>query len=144
MVVFESPEDYLNPDEILRACQGELHPMAEKGIRLFNAGEFWHAHEALEEAWLEEPGPARNLYKGILQTGVAYLHLQRRNFIGAIKMYLRAKKWLAPWPDHCRTVDVGQLKIDLEAAVKAAGHLGPDRLDKFDQCLFKKIERVAL
>ncbi len=139
----QQAEVIVQPDEIPCACQGELHPMADEGIRLFDAKKYWHAHEALEEAWLEEPGPVRHLYRGILQIAVMYLHVQRANFIGAAKMYERSRKWLAPWPAHCRTIDVGQLKVDVEVVLAAAGKLGPDELHRFDQALLKPIRRVA-
>lgn len=117
--------------------------MAEKGIALFDERQYWHAHEALEAAWKEDASKARELYKGILQAGVIYLQIERRNFIGALKMYERCKRWLWPWPDHCRTVDVGRLKADVQAAIDEIVRLGPERLDEFDPALFKTIRRVA-
>ena len=121
-------------------CEGELHPSAIEGLKLFNAGHYWEAHEALETAWIEEESPARHLYKGILQAGVMYLQIERSNFIGMAKMYERARRWLAPWPDMCRGVNVGKLKADVEAAISAAGKLGPERLEEFDRGLLKTVE----
>ncbi len=126
-----------------QACGGKLHPKAEEGIRLFDAKDYWLAHEALEEAWLAEKGPARQLYKGILQAGVAYLHIQRGNFVGAMKMHKRSQVWLSPWPDVCRTVDVMQLKADLEKVIAEARRLGVENIDEFDQSLLKPIQRRA-
>ena len=94
-----------------------IHPKALEGIQLFNAGEYWHAHEALEIAWLAEPGEIRNLYRGILQAGVAYLHIQRGNYRGAIKVALRAEGWLRSFPDICLGIDVARLRTDLQAAL---------------------------
>ncbi|MDH5506150.1 MAG: DUF309 domain-containing protein [Anaerolineae bacterium] len=137
-----NPSSFANPQEIAKACRGALPAAAEKGVELFNAGEYWLAHEALEAAWLAEPGPARHLYKGILQAGVAYLHVQRGNFIGLVKMYERSRVWLAPWPPICRTLDIGQLRQDIAAVVAAAGRLGPARLAEFDPALLKPLRRV--
>jgi predicted metal-dependent hydrolase len=131
------------PDEITFACQGELHPMALKGIELFDAKEYWHAHEALEEAWLDEPGPARHLYRGILQVGVVYLHAQRGNYRGVIKVEHRSRRWLDPFPRHCLGIDVGQLKADLQAVMQEVRLLGPDRLEEFDQRLLRPIVWTA-
>ena len=36
-------------------CNAPIHPQAAEGLRLFNTGEYFEAHEALEVAWLEEP-----------------------------------------------------------------------------------------
>ena len=133
----------LKTAELARACNGKLHPKAEEGIRLFDAKEYWHAHEALEMAWMEEKGPARQLYKGILQAGVAYLHIQRGNFVGAMKMHKRSQVWLSPWPDVCRTIDVRQLKADLEMVIMEARRLGVEDIAKFDQSLLKPIQRTT-
>ena len=122
-------------------CDGPLHPMAEKGIALFNSRRYWKAHEALEIAWLEEKGEIRHLYRGILQVGVAYLHVQQRNYLGALKMYKRSQHWLAPFPDRCRGIDVRQLKAELEAVIREVKRLGPSRLDEFDDSLLKPVPR---
>src|SRR5574342_1166911 len=90
-------------------CNAPLHPRAADGLRLFNAGEYFEAHEALEDAWNAEPGKVRNLYRGILQVAVVYLHITRRNYSGALKVYERSKKWLKDWPAECRGIDVARL-----------------------------------
>lgn len=143
MPVTNPDEVFVNPEEIPQACAGELHPMALKGIELFDQRKYWHAHEALEAAWIAEQGPARHLYKGILQAGVTYLQIERGNFVGMAKMHQRSKKWLGPWPDHCRGLDIGQLRKDLARAVEHAGRLGPNRLDQFDVDLYRKIKRLT-
>lgn len=142
MALRNQDEIFVTQEEIPEACRGELHASALKGIELFDRRQYWHAHEALEEAWLAEEGPVRHLYKGILQAGVTYLQIERANFVGMAKMHERCKKWLKPWPEHCRGLDIGQLRRDVAAAVAAAGRLGPDNLDQFDESLYKKIKRL--
>lgn len=140
MAVSNPNEIFVTEPELPGACQGELHPEAVRGIELFNEGKYWHAHEALESAWKEERGPARHLYKGILQVGVMYLQIERNNYLGMAKMYERCKKWLRPWPDVCRGVDVAKLRTHAEIAINAARALGPDNLGSFDRSLLKKVE----
>lgn len=131
-----------SPEEIRAACPGGLPEAAEEGLRLFNERRFWQAHEALEEAWLAEAGVIRGLYKGILQAGVMYLQIERQNYLGAMKMHARSAVWLTPWPSHCRTVDVEQLRADVAVALAEARRLGPDGLAAFDPTLFPQIRRV--
>ena len=142
MSVRDPDEIFVNPDEIPLACQGELHPMALRGIELFDDRHYWEAHEALEAAWKEDKSPARHLYKGILQAGVTYLQIERQNFIGMAKMYARCNKWLGPWPAVCRGVDVEQLRQDIAAAVAAASALGPERMGEFNESLYRRIKRA--
>lgn len=120
-------------------CVGTIHPAAIKGMKLFNAGEYWLAHEELEAAWNEESGAVRELYRAILQTAVVYLHITRANYRGAIKVYGRVQKWINPWPDVCRGIEIGQLHRDLEAVMAEVQRLGPDRLAGFDRSLFKPV-----
>ncbi len=130
------------PEEIRAACTGGLPEAAEEGLRLFNARHYWHAHEALEAAWLAEPGVVRGLYKGILQAGVMFLQIERQNYVGMMKMHARSAVWLAPWPETCRTVQVGQLRADVAAALAEARRLGPEGLAAFPAGLFPQIRRV--
>lgn len=140
MPVRNPDEVFVTAEQLPSACSGSLHPQAVHGIQLFNAGQYWEAHEALEAAWKEERGPARHLYKGILQAGVMYLQIQRGNYVGMAKMYQRCKKWLRPWPPVCRCVNVDQLRADVETVMEAARALGPERLGEFDKSLFKPVE----
>jgi uncharacterized protein len=123
----------------MAGCHGPLHPKALEGMDLFNLGLFFEAHEALEVAWRDESGPVRDLYRGILQVGVVYLHITRRNYPGAIKVYQRCQKWLQRWPETCRGVSVGQLRQDLDAVITALQDLGPRHIADFDLTLLKPV-----
>jgi predicted metal-dependent hydrolase len=121
-------------------CQGPLHPKAIEGMEAFNTGNYFKAHEALETAWRDEFGPIRDLYRGILQVSVVYLHITRHNFPGAIKVHHRSQKWLQSWPETCRGISVGQLRRDLEAVILALQPLGSQHIAEFDKSLFKPIQ----
>jgi uncharacterized protein len=128
-------------EEIKKACgcQG-LHPSAVAGLTLFNSCHFFEAHEALELAWREETGAIRGLYKGILQVGVGYYHALRGNFIGAQKMFDRAKYWIALYPDTCCGIDVGTFKNDFLLAEHEIARLGVDQAIVLDQRIFKPVK----
>ena len=123
----------------VRECDGVIHPKAIEGLKLFNQKKFFEAHEELEEAWRDERGPIRELYRGILQTAVIYLHITRGNYNGAIKVYERCIKWLNDWPDICRGIYVGKLKSDLEPVMLEVRRLGGERIVYFNSSLFKDI-----
>lgn len=121
-------------------CTGILHPRAREGLRLFNAGEYFEAHEALEDAWNAEEGDAKKLYRGILQVAVTYLHITRGNYNGAVKVYERSQKWLNGLPDICKGVRVRQLRNNAERAIKEVQRLGAERIAEFDPDLFKPVK----
>jgi uncharacterized protein len=121
-------------------CVGALHPQARKGLQLFNAGEYFEAHEALEDAWNAEQGDAKNLYRGVLQIAVVYLHITRRNYNGAVKVYDRSRKWLGGLPDICKGIHLGELKMNAEKTMKEIQKLGEKRIAEFDTALLNPVK----
>ena len=122
------------------SCNAPLHPRAADGLRLFNAGEYFEAHEALEDAWNAEKGAVRNLYRGILQIAVVYLHITRRNYNGAIKVYARSQKWLKDWPEVCRGIQVGKLRRDAEMVITQIKRLGIEKISEFDNAILQSVQ----
>jgi uncharacterized protein len=120
-------------------CTAALPPSAVEGLEFFNQGRYFEAHEALEAAWRSEPGPIRDLYRGILQAAVVYLHLTRRNYPGVMKVYHRCRILLAAWPETCRGVAVGRLRRDLEDVVRRVEQLGQDRILDFNLSQLKPV-----
>jgi|LADL02.1.fsa_nt_gi predicted metal-dependent hydrolase len=118
----------------------KLHPNAIKGILLFNQKKFFEAHEELEFAWRAEPGPIRDLYRGILQIGVAYYHLSNRNFSGAQKLIGRAMKWLKPYSGFYLGINIGKLKNDAIVILKKITQGDFDHIDSINTDLFNLIE----
>ena len=112
-------------------CAQPLPDAARASIDLFNAGEFYEAHHALEALWMEDKGAARDFYRAILQVAVAYYQIGRGNYRGGVKMFLRVRQWLAPLPDVCRGVDLAQLREDTEAAFERLTELGAERVEEF-------------
>lgn len=125
------------PDDI---CRGRLHPHAVEGLRLFNAGEYFEAHEALELTWRGETGPIRDLYRGILQVGVAYYHILKGNYLGARKMFRRCHPWLAPFPATCRGINVEKLRQDARAVEAQLIRLGAERLAHLKPSLLQPVD----
>ena len=120
-------------------CQQPLPALAIAGIREFNRGEFYRQHDLFEALWVETGGPVRDLYRGILQIGVAYYQLERGNFRGALKMLQRSVQWLRPLPEICQGIDIEALRRDSTKVRAELQRLGPERLDEFDQRLLKGV-----
>jgi uncharacterized protein len=121
-------------------CNAPLHPQAVQGLRLFNEGHYFEAHEALENAWNAESGKVRDLYRGILQIAVTYLHILRGNYNGAVKVHERSQKWMRDWPEVCRGIQVGKLRRDAQAAIDEVQRLGMERIGEFDRSLLKPVQ----
>jgi predicted metal-dependent hydrolase len=74
-----------------------------------------------------------------LQVAVAYYQIQRGNYNGAAKMFLRMRQWIDPLPDRCRGVDVARLRAEAREAHRALVALGPERLHEFDRSLLRPV-----
>lgn len=120
-------------------CDQTPPPLVLRGLREFNRREFYECHETLEEAWMAESGPVRDLYRVILQVSVAYYHITNENYNGAIKMFLRAVQWFAPLPDFCQGIDIAALRENVTSVRAHLEALGPDRIGEFDRTLLKPI-----
>lgn len=112
------------------------------GIRLFNAGEYYECHESLEAIWLEEKGPIRYLYQGILQIGVGFHHLGNDNFRGARILLENGIAKIDRFQPDCMSVDTRRLGDESRACLDHLLDLGPDRIDEFDWEMVPKVWMV--
>lgn len=138
--LFERYAHIPDSDALVNACQEPLAPLARQGIEMFNAGEYYQCHDDLEEAWMADKGPGRDLYRGILQVGIALYQIQRKNYRGAVKMLLRVRQWLDPLPDVCRGVHVALLRQNVQQLYDQVQQLGPEKLAEFDWSTVQLIE----
>lgn len=119
-------------DAISADCAEAMSAQAQSGVQLFEAGDYFAAHEALEHAWKAEAGPGRELYRGLLQIAVACLQIERGNYNGAVKMFWRARQWLAPLPAACRGVNTQALRTAAAAVLAQVQQLGSTRVAEAD------------
>lgn len=99
-------------------------PLLVEGVRLFNAGRWFDAHEVLEDAWRAEPAEVRRLYQGLLQVGVGLHHASRGNLRGALNLLDRGMAHLERFRPRCLGLDVDSLLRDAAAARRALAEPG--------------------
>ena len=111
------------------------------GIQMFNAREFFEAHEVLEDLWRDAVGPHRDLYQGILQIGVGFHHLLNGNHHGATTLLERGIVRLTKLePDDCQGVDCASLINAARRCKDQLVELGPTRVDAFDRALIPQVQ----
>lgn len=88
-----------------------------RGVRLFNQGRFWEAHEAWEAVWLRHPEDGRFFIQGLIQLAAAYHQLRRRIFRGFLIHLRRAQERLVLFPDLFLGVDVAGLRKEIRRAL---------------------------
>lgn len=125
------------------ACDQPAPQLLLKGVRLFNAGEYFECHEELEELWLAEKGAVRELYQGVLQIGVALLHRQRGNYKGAIALLQSGLRHIAPFGPACQQLDVARLARETEALLQHLLQLGAEGMARMDEALVPKVWLIS-
>jgi len=105
-------------------------PLLVEGVRLFNEGHYFEAHEVLEDAWRAEPGELRGLYQGLLQVGVGLFHARRGNRRGALRLLDRGIARLRPFAPRSLGLDVASLLREASAAREKVAR--PGGLEEFD------------
>jgi len=70
-----------------------------RGIELFNRGEFYAAHEVLEDVWRPTSGAERLFLQGLIQVAVALHHHSTGNLAGARSLLARASRNLREFPE---------------------------------------------
>jgi hypothetical protein len=95
----------------------------EKGVELFNAGLYWEAHEAWEQAWTpDRHGPDRGFYKGLIQVAAGCLHYRRGNGRGATSKWRSGAAYLHPYLPRHRGLELAPLVALVESHLAALEH----------------------
>jgi hypothetical protein len=126
--------------EALKAqCDDPLPPEAVEAVKKFNSGEFYKQHDLFEALWMAEERPIRDLYRAVLQVGIAYYQATLGNQRGSHKMLLRSLQWLALLPDVCQGIDIATLRADAARVRAELERVGEDGMASFDTSLLKPV-----
>jgi predicted metal-dependent hydrolase len=125
-------------DAYLEAQTPEV--LLQLGIDLYNAGHYWNAHEAWEQAWLDADAVLRTFYQGLIQVTAAFVHVTRNEFPGAIRLLDAAIEKLEKYPETYKGVRLADLLTGARAARTRLWALGEKRISEFDRTLIPRIE----
>jgi uncharacterized protein len=81
------------PEGVRRTAEQTL----AEAQQLLDAGHPFHAHEVFEDAWKGEPGPQRELWRGMAQLAVGLTHAARGNLRGAASLLRRGADVIEPF-----------------------------------------------
>ena len=94
------------------------------GVKLFNHGDYFAAHEAWEELWLSASGDTRHFLQGLIQWAIALYHFQRGNLNGARKLFHSGDALLTPLAPAWQGVCVAALRQDMASFLAEVSHGG--------------------
>jgi hypothetical protein len=126
--------------ELEYQCVDPLPTEAQEAVARFNDGEYYKQHDLFEALWMNDPRPVRDLYRAVLQVGIAYYQITRGNWRGAHKMLLRSIQWLALLPDICQGIDIAALRADAAAVRAELDRVGENGIAQFDRSLLKPVK----
>jgi predicted metal-dependent hydrolase len=89
----------------------------ERGIALFNRGEFFACHEVLEEAWTAQRGPRRLFLQSLIHLAVGFYHHGRGNPAGAARQLRKGLRKLAGYLPVHETIDTARLEREAREAL---------------------------
>jgi hypothetical protein len=96
-----------------------------EGMRLYNAGRFWEAHEAWEAVWRAAPPQERRCWQGLIQAAAAMLHRERGNAHGFATLGEAAIEKLAPPAPPGFPVETVRFSAALARCVREQGPVPP-------------------
>ncbi|MCS7244842.1 MAG: DUF309 domain-containing protein [candidate division WOR-3 bacterium] len=91
-----------------------------KGLELLRTGDYFEAHEVLEDLWREMPveNKYRNFIKGIIQICAGYYkHIEQRNPNGARNIFINAKNYLSKYLEENQVIDVKKVIANIEKII---------------------------
>jgi predicted metal-dependent hydrolase len=88
----------------------------ERGLTLIRAGEYFEAHEELEDEWRDAPDAERDFLQGLVHVAVAWLHAERRNRPGCERQLDKAARRLESYVPAHRGVDVEHVLVQVATA----------------------------
>jgi uncharacterized protein len=107
------------------------HAEFQRGLDLFNAREFFDAHEVWEDVWRTAPAEEKKFLQGLIQIAVALHHHSRGNSTGARSLLARAQRNLLDYPDFYARVNLAAVRAaitECEQALAAGAALQPFRI----------------
>jgi predicted metal-dependent hydrolase len=110
------------------------HGPLAKGLRHYNATEFFAAHEDWESIWLNAPQPEKTFLQALIQVTVALHHMQRGNPLGTTRLLTAALRKLEAYTDDYANIAVTLLRDDIAdrlqllTADPPPTHLPPPRI----------------
>jgi predicted metal-dependent hydrolase len=103
----------------------------DTGLDLIRRGEYFSAHEELEDAWRAAEPAERDFYQGLVHVAVAWYQAGRGNRVGCERQLEKAARRLGPYAPEHRGVDVGSL-LEQVTAARAVVETGSLELPKLE------------
>jgi len=86
------------------------------GLERIRRGEYFEAHESLEDAWRAAEPEEKDFFQGLVHVAVAWHHAGRGNRPGCERQLAKAERRLVQFAPEHRGVDVAAILVSVAAA----------------------------
>ena len=83
---------------------------------MIRQGEYFAAHEVLEDVWRAAEAEERDFFQGLVHVAVAWYQAGRGNRVGCERQLEKAARRLGPYAPEHRGVDVASILQQVESA----------------------------
>ena len=123
--------------------QLETELALERGRLLHNAARYFDAHEAWEDAWIDEEGEARLLLQGLIQVTAGYHKaLVDRRPAGSARLLAAGLEKLAPFPDGFAGLALASFRDRVEQSLTEVRAWNEGKRSGLDPGLAPQLERA--
>jgi hypothetical protein len=98
------------------AAHSEDESELERGLALIEQGEYFAAHEVLEDVWRVSAAEERDFFQGLVHVAVAWYQAGRGNKVGCERQLEKAARRLGPYAPEHRGLDVDDVLRQVAAA----------------------------
>src|SRR5262245_60051669 len=93
---------------------GEQRQLLQRGVALFNEGEYFESHEELEALWHQLREPEKTFVKGLIHAAVSLYQYGRGNSHGARVKAASCRRYLEPYLPGYEGLDLAGMLAALE------------------------------
>lgn len=101
-----------------------------RGLELIERGEFYEAHEVIEDVWRAAQPEERDFFQGVVHVAVAWYQAERGNRRGCEGQLVKAARRLARYAPVHRGLDVSALLTQIDDARRLYPDLPRPRLSR--------------
>lgn len=111
-------------------------PLFLKGVKLFNEGKHWEAHELFEDVWRLQEGDAKKLAQGFVQMAAAFSYIRKKRFESIIYLFDKSSEKLIATMHLLPESNIPHLVDVMNRAKGEVQRLGEAKLDEFPPSLY--------
>ena len=89
-----------------------------EGVKLFNDGAYFEAHDHFEDLWMEAESHDKDFYQGLVQLSVSSYHLVCGNYTGALSQYQKGVAKLENYKNPIKIINLEKFLQEIKPFIE--------------------------